>query len=271
MRRKRKNKHLIVKPILILVIFMIVIGTGYSYLSLVLKIGGHVAGSMNEQSYTLIPGSYPNLKVTVSRNNTWQENGLYKYQYSLHVTNIGQERIDNFKLIIDFLHDIDSVSIPNYEDNISAKRLTVTDINYILESQQSLNVDFILSSISSAQMLRSIKIEVATSGNEVTLDKFNVAFNITNGWGNYTYQYDVILTNKTGSHIIYWQLNITLPSGTTYVNGWNAVYSYTNDLLVIKNEKYNGKLNNGASTTIGLQLSTNIINFIPSAISVIVR
>lgn len=171
---------------------------GYSYLSLILKIGGQVTGQMSEQNYTIMSGSNSNLSITITKINSWLEGNLYKYQYSFHITNIGQAKIDNFKITVNFLNKIDSIAIWNYDYTIGGKALTITNNTYALESQQSVNVDFILTSKASSQIVKSVKLEVVTNNNEVTLDKFNVKLNITNGWGQYVYQYDVVVTNKTG-------------------------------------------------------------------------
>lgn len=271
MRRKRKRKHLSITFFFIIVIFMTVVSFGYSYLSLVLRIGGQITGQMNEQDYIIVAGSNPNLAVNVSKINTWQENGLYQYQYSLKITNVGSTTLDNFKLTIDFMNRLENVSIWNYEYSVSGKTLTVINDTQILSSGQSTTVDFIVSSKFQNQIIKAIKLEVVTNTNVVTLEQFNVNFNIASGWGQYTYQYNVTLTNKTGSKVSAWEVKITLPNGSTYVSGWSAIYSYTGNILTISNEQYNGKLNNNASVTIGLQLSTNIINFIPTDIKITVR
>ena len=271
MRRKKKKKYVFLNISIIIIAFLMVVSFGYSYLSLVLKIGGEVSGSLNEQDYVLMPGSDPNLNIVVSKTDTWQENGLYKFKYTIKVKNIGSSEIDNFKVTIGFLSKIESISIWNYDYTTSGKTLIITNNIYNLASGQSVNVDFIVATQSSNQAIRTIKLEVTTNSSEVTLEEFNVNFAITSSWGSYTYQYNTTITNKTGTKINAWQLIIILPSGTSFVSGWNAIYNYSNRTLTIRNESYNGKLNNNASTNFGFQLSTNIINFIPSNIKITVR
>lgn len=269
MRRRLKKRYLSFKLIIIVISFISVVGVGYSYLSGVLKITGQVSGEVNN-NYVILPGSNPNLEAKILLTNAWQEGGNYKYQYRFDIKNVGTTTIDIFTMTVNFLNSIESASIPNFDHKISGKTLTITNVNYSIAPNQTLTINFILTSKSSSQIIKSIKFDVPT-GDEVTLDQFNVQFSITNGWGQYTYQYNVTLTNKTGVKVNAWQLDVTLPTGTTFVSGWNAIYSFNNQILTIKSENYNAKINNGSSVTIGLQLTTNIINFIPTNIRVSVR
>jgi uncharacterized repeat protein (TIGR01451 family) len=271
MRRRRRKKPFMINLLLISITFFITVSLGYSYLSSVLKIKGQVTGKLIEENYTLASGSDPDLKVMIARTNKWQEGSLYKYQYSLKLTNIRQTIIEVSKLTLDFAYNINSIDIQNYNYAINGKTLVITNTNYIMQPNQTVTLDFILITSSSNQMLKTVKLEVVSESTITTLDKFNVNFSIVNSVGTYTYQYNVTVTNKTGARINGWQLDITLPSGTTYISGTSAIFSFNNGILTIKNESYNGRLNNNASTSFGLQLSTNIINFIPNNIRVMVR
>ncbi len=269
MRRKRK-KHIMLRLIIIVLIFMSVIGVSYSYLSGVLKITGQVSGE-RANDYVILPGSDPNLIITsIDLNNTWKQGNNYYYQYDFNVKNIGQIPVDLFSMTVNFINNIKNASVPNYDYSINDKTLTITNSNYVIASGQMLNISITISSKSAEERVESLKFEIAP-GYQVPLSEFDVNFSISNEWGQYTYQYNVKLTNKTGSKVSSWQLGITLPSGTSFVSGWNGIYSFNNQILIIKSESYNGKINNNSSITIGLQLSTNIFNFIPSDIIVTIR
>lgn len=271
MRRKRRRKSSIIKILLLLILLLSITSVGYSYLSAALHIRGEVTGTVNEKNYILASGSNPDLKIMISKTDTWQANGLYMYKYTFKFTNAGLKSINNFKITIEYLNKVETVSITNYEYTISGKVIEIINNNYILDSGDSKTVSFTISSKASTQVVNTVKLETYLNDSEVPREKFNVDFTIINSSGTYQYQYNVKLTNKTGVRIAYWQLNITLPEGTRYVSGSSALFNYDGNILVIKNDKNNGRLNNNESTTIGVTLSTNIINYIPSSIRITVR
>lgn len=51
-----------------------------------------------------------------------------------------------------------------------------------------------------------------------------VAFTVAGSWST-GYQAEVSVTNDTPVAIKTWQVRITLPAGTSVVNGWNATQS----------------------------------------------
>lgn len=253
------------------IILLSMVSVGYSYLSAILNIRGNVTGSVNEKDYILMSGSNPDLKIMISKIDAWQTNNIYMYKYSFKITNIGLKSINNFKITIEYLNKVETVSITNYAYTISGKVIEIINDNYILDSGDSITSSFTISSKISFQVIKAVKLETYLNDGEVTMDKFNVDFLITNSSDTYQYQYNVNLTNKTGTKITYWQLNIILPEGTRYISGALALFNYDGNTLVIKNDKNNGRLNNNESTTIELTLLTNIINYIPNNIRIIVR
>ena len=73
-----------------------------------------------------------------------------------------------------------------------------------------------------------------------------------NVW-NTGYTLNVTLTNEGDSAINQWQIEMLLPAGQTFTNGWSAIYNSASNPLVISNEAWNGQLGAGASTTFGFQ------------------
>lgn len=271
MRRRFRNRYLLLKPFLLIALLITVVGISYAYLSTSLNISGNITGHTTNQAYTITSDSNPDLGIDKFKINKWQESGLQKIEYGFNLTNNSNKTYDNFKITITFSVNVSSVNLWDYQYTLSNNILTINNSNYDLKAHNKLTIGFIITSNSTSVRIVSMKLEASSDSNEVGLDKFNVVFNKTNGWGNYIYQYDVTVTNKTGSKITFWQLEITFPSNTSYINGWNAIYEASGNVLLIKNTSSNGRLSNNGSTTFGLQLQTDIINFIPSNIKVTVR
>jgi hypothetical protein len=270
MRRSIK-KYKFLKVVFIISIFIMIIGISYSYLSTSLNISGDVSGSYSSPGFIIDEGSNPNLTHTRSNLIRSSQSNLYYYHYTFVLNNIGNTNYNSFKVTFTFNYNINVSSIPNHEYLLNNNVLIVQNISYDLKKGKSVQIDFTVSSSSPILNITKIKLEASTRIEGTDPSKFKIEFIKTSESGNYTYQYNVKLTNLTGKRITYWQLDITLPEGTSYVSGSNAIFTTNGNILTIKNNSSNGTLNNNASTTFVLQLSTNIINFIPTNIKVTIR
>lgn len=269
MRRRRKNKKF--KILIIMLIFIISISVSFAYLSSNLTIRGNVKGLSQNTEIIIEPGSNPDFQFGTPTVNKWVEANLYKYQYEANLINNSTNTYDNYKITISFNSNIESVEIWNNEYKIEQNKLIVTNNNYVLKPKKSVKIGFIITSLSANLKINSIKIEILTDYNEIDPSLFDVEFVKTGGWGNYTYQYDVFITNKTGSVVNSWNIEVTLPNKTSYISGWNAVFTFKSQILTIKNTSYNAKIENNEKIQFGLQLSTNIVNYIPTDFKVTVR
>lgn len=263
---KKKNYYIKIKLLLILVIFIISLGTSYAYLATNLKITGKLSTKSNIGSEV-----DPSLSYSISHENSWVENGLYYYQYTFRVKNIGTVEIDNFQLFIEFSKNIQSITSWDHKFTSTNKSITITNDKYNLKPGETNDVGITLSTNHNNIKITFIKLTTNTSTTEVDTSKFLINFSITSSWGKYTYQYNVSITNKTGVKITYWEFDIILPEGTKYSSGWNAIFTKDNNVINIKNASYNGYLENNSSTSIGLQIETNINNFIPTVKNIKVR
>ncbi len=83
---------------------------------------------------------------------------------------------------------------------------------------------------------------------------------LVNEWtsGNSSfYQYDITITNNTSTDISSWEKTIQANQNIKVNNYWNCKIRINDNSLIISNENYNGSLNPGESTTIGLILESN--------------
>lgn len=271
MRRRYHKNYKKIKFIYIIFIFFIFIGVSYSYLTTSLNITGNVGGSYVTGDFNIDPKSNPNITISQLSLNKWQENDQFFYQYRFIIKNIGSIDYDNFQALFSFNNKIGMSNIWNYSYSIDNNKLSVINTTYDLLAGKTLEIGFIITSNKATLSLNTVKIDATTGGNVIDPSKFLVVFEKTSEWGNYVYQYNVNLTNKTGQRITYWQLDVTLPEGTSYQSGWNAIFTSNENILTIKNTTYNGRIDNNKSTTFGIQISTNIVNFIPSNIKITVR
>lgn len=266
MRRKRRKNNL--KYIFIIIIFIFLLGTAYSYLKTTLNIEGVISGN-DTSGYQIITGSNPNLRMNVASINPWQDNNLYHYQYAIDVTNIGSMDVNNFELTLNYSDVISAINIWNYEYSLNEKTILVINNNKILPNG-TVRVEFIISSTKKIKLF-SIKFDVEDQLVELPISNYALDFIITGGWGQYTYQYNVNLTNKSNKKINAWRIEIPLLSGTYYVSGWNGIFTSETNKLIIDNASHNGVIDNNGTVSIGLQLNTNVQNFIPQNAKVYAR
>lgn len=265
-RRKRKKPYL---KFIFFIIIILVIQTSYSLLSDKIDIRGVVSGASSD-GYIIDSGSNPGLTIDNLNINSWQESNTYKFQYSFYLQNIGSDALDNFTLTLTFNTEIIKVDYWNHTYEVENKNIIIKS-SKIISPNQSVEINFIVTVSTNNLKLNKMKLESNTSSTEIDNDLFLVNFTISNGWGNYTYQYNVTVQNKTGVQLTYWQISLELPENTNYLSGWNAIFSTNNNISLIKNESYNGRLENNQSTSFGLQLQTNIQNYIPNKYTVMVR
>lgn len=267
MRRRKKSK---IKYFLITFILLMVIGVSYAYLSSSLRIKGTITGNMTSEGYIIDPSSNPKLELTNLAINKWESGNLYSYQYSFSLKNNGDLEYDNFTISLTYNGLISTVNIWNYGSEINGEELKVVNNTVHLKANSSADIGFIITSSSKNFKLKKIKLEANTKTSEVDSSKVAVRFTKTNSWGNYVNQYNVEVINQTGATITYWQITLPL-NQAVYENGWNAVFSSEASNLKIKNADYNGRLDNGASATFGLQLKTSSADYVPSGYTVLVR
>lgn len=268
MRRRFRKKKKFLFIFLIYIVLLALAGVSYALLTTSLNIKGKITGTDINSEYSIAPGSIPYLTINKFRKNRWQDAGLEKTQYEFYVKNKGNETYDNFVLTITFQYNISDINIWNYDYTLSNNILVITNYNYTLKPNDEQVVNFIVGSTIPNNRILSIKLEVSDDKEEIDLRNFLIVFSKTSGWGNYVYQYDVKITNKTGKRVNGWELKVTLPKNTSYINGWNAVYEVQGNTVIIKNASHNGRIDNNQTITIGLQLQTDIINFVPVDVKV---
>ncbi len=90
---------------------------------------------------------------------------------------------------------------------------------------------------------------------------FSISTTLVNSWPNgssTSYQYEVSITNKSGSGVGSWQVSIPFSQGISFDgNGWNANCSASGSSMTLSNKDYNGSIPAGGSATgIGFIISS---------------
>lgn len=264
MRRRKKQARVIKITIFIFVLFS-TFATSYSFFNNRLGISGRISGSIPASGFRYSSDSDVRLSISTPTLNRWYADPNYMYQYSFDITNNGQTKLVGFELEIKFNSNITSIDVWNYDGIFSEKTIKITDLTNGLTPGQTINMSFIVGSPASLLTISSVKLKGIDPGNdnEITPEQLPIEFAVTNGWGNYTYQYNVIVNNKTGKKINGWSFEIDLPSGTSQNGGWNAEFVKLGQKLTISNVAHNGVIENNGSVSFGLQISTPIANYIP--------
>ena len=99
---------------------------------------------------------------------------------------------------------------------------------------------------------------------EPTITSSNVDVKVTNttSWGtegNYTYQYDITVTNNSDVNIDGWSFQFEVPEGATIGDYWQCEYINADGVVTILSNTNTAKLDVGQSTQIGfhIKVSTN--------------
>lgn len=84
-----------------------------------------------------------------------------------------------------------------------------------------------------------------------------------NAWGANptTYQFNVKVTNVSGSPVDNWNISVPVPADTKIAGFWNVKAEIVDGKLILSNEGYNGNLGIDASVSFGLQLTTSKNDF----------
>jgi hypothetical protein len=93
-------------------------------------IGGTVKGQITNGDFLIDASSDPNLDIDVTLVNSWLENGIYNYQYSYVITNIGKNTINNFTITTTFSNNLVGTQIWEYTSSIENQDLIIANNLY---------------------------------------------------------------------------------------------------------------------------------------------
>ena len=291
MKRKKSNYN---KIILIFIISILFLSTGYSIFSTNLSIEGK--GNMVEQP------AKQDYTMTYTKD-TWYSGGMHYYNFKMQINNNTSEDLTNWIIIADIPDDIITVTCWSSICSVNNGILTMENENYNSTVLANSYIEFGFSfstSIAEAE-LETYKIYV--NGNEPdpedpdpedpdpedpdpedpdpedpdpedpkypsNLEGLKVTITYGNGWQsgpNYIKQYDIKIENNSNKNIKSWEFGIDLKGTIKLESCWNATTSIENGILKVSNVSYNGSLNIGGNLTFGIQMSSTQADFTPTIV-----
>ena len=88
-----------------------------------------------------------------------------------------------------------------------------------------------------------------------------VAYSVTTDWGT-GFDGSIQITNQ-GDPINGWQLGFSFPGSQKVTNGWNGIWTQTDNAVTVKDAGYNASLPENASTTVGFSATYTGSNVAP--------
>lgn len=242
----------------------ILMGTGYSYFKQALGFSG-VASIGDSTSSETICG------VLITKTYTfWTRGDSTIYNYSFKMTNQQDEPLYFWTAYF---------NIPD-DATVTASGATVKIENgkaYL----NSLSYNSFLDAGASVEFTATITTETEFTMENITVsncdikeepeENTNVVANFGTGsrWGNYTYQFQITVSNEGTSDIRGWRIEVEVPSDTRILSLWNANYVLKDTTLTLTNLAYNGAIAVGRNTSFGIQMQTSNANYTPINIKTI--
>ena len=267
MRKRRKERKIfgfrgIIVAFIITTLF---ISVGYSLLAEQLSVSGItnlVVKDLEDEFRT----ANLSLKYKVKQ---WYSNGKYFYQYDFTLTNIGTANISSWNAVLDYPTGVSMVSGWSAGFSLTGNKLTISSLDYngALTPGQVITFGVQLTMNTDSFDLSTGVLTAVIPGTEpINTSKLRINAVLTSSWGtagNYFYQYEFTVTNKSKTNLTYWKFAFNVPTGTTIGNYWNCNYINANNVVTVSNAAYNGNLSPGASTSFGMIINTPQANFKP--------
>lgn len=283
MRRLRRKKELKFSRIVILfVISITTFSVGYSLLSQNLSVEGTT--NLIIQTEDTKEFKSKNLKLTYEDKN-WHSGGTTYYQYDFVLTNIGNETIENWQVVIDFPSNVEHVGgwAANYE--LKNGKLIITGMEYNLKLNPGNQATFGLQLSTTDSEIKIIKVnlngEISTEenpgknpgenqeDNPIEEPNKDLAIEIKRNsyWGTkgeYYLQFAITVTNNSDLNINPWKFKLSVPSDANITNYWNFNYIIADGIMTINPTDSNSNLYAGASTSMGFIIKTADLNYVPT-------
>lgn len=86
---------------------------------------------------------------------------------------------------------------------------------------------------------------------------------VSNSYGNYTYQFNVTIENISDSAINSWHFEYEIPSNASVDQAWSCNYVSSGGVATFGSYSWNGTLQPGASTSVGIVITSSLANYVP--------
>ena len=371
MRRRRRKEASLTKIIVLFVICTLTFSVGYSLLSQQLSVEG-TANLVIQKELTCNEYVTDDLKITYDNKMLWHDSGYNYMQMDIIYTNISQETITDWKILIKFVSDVQLSGSWSGNYELVGKSLTITglDWNNTLAPGNQIQIGYQVKTTDESIKLNAIYLnnELARPGEScsnisngdntggdntggdntggdntggdntggdntggdntggdntggdntggdntggdntggdntggdntggdntggdntggdntggdntggdntgggtfnpsITSSNVDVKVTNTTSWGtegNYTYQYDITVTNNSDVNIDGWSFQFEVPEGATMGDYWQCEYINADGVVTILSNTNTAKLDVGQSAQIGFHIKVSTNNYV---------
>lgn len=263
LRRLKRRKKIRMISMIVILIAVVFIVPAYAYMIQQLEIGGKVK-IVGNNSLNVCKGNVT-FEVT-----PWSSGGDSYYKLSFIITNGSDKDYNFWDVYFDVPSDTKIQTYSSTEAVIVGGQIKASNVSYNGNLKPGDSTEFEIQIMTNAIDYEPTTIYVnncvADSNNTVQNKNFVVEFVPTGGYGNYTYQYDVTVTNNGEEKVQGWVFYIEKPANTKLINAWNVNYIMTDTKIEFSNAAHNGYIEPGQSVTFGAVIETDIEGLIPVAI-----
>lgn len=265
--RIRKKRTIIIITILISIVFLAPV---YAYMRKQLSLEG-TATIITEDTKKSCDG------IITYTTNSWQSGNLNYYHFSFTLTNNGGKDFNFWEIYFDVPNDSEILTYSSSEVSLVGTKLMAQNVSYNGTILPTNSVTFEVQMSTSEENYRPTNIvinncyyeddDTEENPNDDINGPLDIKFVPVASYGNYTFQYDVTVTNTSTLTINEWEFAIEKLENTKINNIWNANYIIKEDSIILSNMTYNGTISPGDSITFGIIIDTDKRNFKPKVIS----
>lgn len=273
-RKKQKKKFKFIVLISILLVTVLII-PAYAYMQQQLGIEGKtlILDTSNDEAC--------NGNVTYEIE-TWSNGNLNYYKLTFKITNIGVEDYNYWDVYFDVPDDTELSTYSSTEAERIGNKIKASNVVYNgnIKAGESTSFEIQLTTNATNYEPTTISLNNCVSSSEgdnsggssndndiEKIEGIDIEFKVVGSYGNYTYQYDVIVKNNSKNKIDGWNFKIKKPANTKLTNAWNANYIIKEEEIEFSNADYNNVIDVDQSVMFGIIMETDIYGYIPEIIS----
>lgn len=247
-----------------LILPILVIGGGYALFSQNLSIQGTATAEVSS-------AQTPSLQIswTIQK---WQSGNTWSYNVTAQVKNIGTIAVTGWEAKVTLPVSLSALHCWNGDCSLTATTLTIQNMSYNGSIAPNATADFGMSFTTDSGSLSFSNYTVTgdsgqTSDSDfVAIPGLTATMSYQNGWqsgGEYIKQYDVEVSNNSGSRVKAWRIEISNWNSMTesVVNIWNANYTSEPTRLLLMST---GMLDNTTNASFGGQLKVQTNSWSPT-------
>ncbi|GEM_PF-2064364 len=203
--------------------------------------------------------------------NMWQSGSNWSYNMNGTVSNTGTTPSSTWEIIVQLPASVTGLSCWGADCTLQGTTLTIANLSYngviAPGGSTTLGVSFVSSS-NAVTFNDAVIIANGTGAQFAEISGLTATMTLQNQWqsgSSYVKQYNVSVTNATGSNVKAWRIKVSNWVSTTHMveSIWNAGYVSEPSSLLLTGQ---AGLNSGASASFGVQLKVPSSGWSPTFI-----